>query len=612
MSDGNVPDTGSPAEPKHLRTLAIIAVLSTCLYGLIALLSWRFDFDSPGARRPIVPVLLLFGATFASYLFAIRVAARATQDRKLMALVVWFAIIFRVVLLFSVPIQEIDIYRYLWDGAVSTTGVSPFQYSPEQVRIAAGGNSSDEDLRNIVRLLDREPAMVEILRRIHFGELPTIYPPVSQAVFAAATFTTPANSSVATHVFVMKMWLVGFDLATLALVVGLLKLCHKPIGLCLIYAWCPLLLKEVANSGHLDAIAVFLTTLAVYLAVRLLVKLRHETSVAPPTVRGGSVVAVVLALAIGAKLYPIVLAPLMLFVFVKRIGWKKSLIPATAFAVTTFLVVWPLLPRPSDASSNTPDAAVSDATAVALQPPSLEPSSPTSDPSLGVTTFLRRWEMNDFIFLLIVENVKPASQLTPDRTAWFSIVPDWMRQRLVGSATTWLDVPETEAPFLCARAITLAIFLVAACWFAWRAAQSRDIEAFCEAGFLTLAWFWLLCPTQNPWYWTWALPLLPFARSRVWLAVSGLALPYYLRFWLSYHWPDTPVLDTGYSGATFFDFIVTWIEYAPWLVLLAISRVLPGTAMLGRPGRSVFFSGQNQTHFASAGDAPRRSRSPPG
>lgn len=602
MSDGNVPDTGSPAEPQHLRTLAIIAVLSTCLYGIIALLSWRFDFDSPGAQRPIVPVLLLFGATFASYLFAIRVAARAKQDAKLLALIVWFAVVFRVVLLFSVPIQEIDIYRYLWDGAVSTTGVSPFRYSPDQVRVAAGGNSSDEDLRNIVRLLDREPAMVEILRRIHFGELPTIYPPVSQAVFVAAAFTTPAHRSLATHVFIMKTWLVCFDLATLLLVVRLLKFCRKPVGLSLIYAWCPLLLKEVANSGHLDAIAVFLTTLAIYLAVWLLVKLgtgestdavvrsankRHSAeqraAIAPlSTIMHGSAVGVVLALAVGAKLYPVVLAPLIYFVFVKRIGWTKSLIPAAAFVATTLLVVWPMLPSHWKASSHAVDVATNDAAPFALPPLRVDSSSPSgdpslSDPSLGVTTFLRRWEMNDFIFLLIVENVKPVSQLTPDRTAWFSVVPDSVRQRVVGGVTAWLGMSESEAPFFCARAITVALFLVLAGWFAWRAAHISDVAAFCEAGFLTLAWFWLLCPTQNPWYWTWALPLLPFARGRAWLAVSGLALLYYLRFWLSYHWPDTSVLGTGYCGARFFDFIVTWIEFAPWFVWLTAASSLRRT-----------------------------------
>ena len=95
-----------------------------------------------------------------------------------------------------------------------------------------------------------------------------------------------------------------------------------------------------------------------------------------------------------------------------------------------------------------------------------------------------------------------------------------------------------------------------------------------ESVFLTLAWFWLLLPTQNPWYWIWALPFVPFARNRAWLALGGLTLLYYLRFWLGYHWPNSPVWHTTYSGEVFFDYVVTWLEFAPWLVWLAISSRL--------------------------------------
>jgi len=547
-----------------LKTLAVLAVLSTCLYGLISLMSWRFEFDQPGSERPIVEVLVLFAAAFISYLFAIRIAARARQDRQLLAMIVVPAIVFRVVLLFSVPIQEVDIYRYLWDGAVSTTGVSPFRYSPDQVRAAASSVSADEELQELVGMLDREPALVEILRRVHFGQLPTIYPPVSQAVFAAAAFTTPRESSIATHVFVMKAWLVGFDVATLILVIGLLIVCRKPIGFCVIYAWCPLLLKEVANSGHLDAIAVFLATLAVYLAVRLLSRLRGDEAISAGRIGEGCVVAAVLALAVGAKLYPVVLAPLMLFVFASALGWRRTALPAVTFSVVMLCVLWPLLPQRNTASQEVPQVAAADS-------PPLPPSvTPLGDPSLGVKTFLRRWEMNDFIFLVIVENLKPLSHLESGRAAWFSVVPDSIREQIITSASVWSGMTEAEVPFLISRGITAVLFLVVACWLAWRAARTPDVRAFCEAGFLTLAWFWLLCPTQNPWYWTWALPLLPFARSRAWLAMSGLVLTYYLRFWLTYHFPDTAVLHTGYAGATFFDFVVTWIEFAPWLLWLAV------------------------------------------
>jgi len=557
--------------PRHVGAVALLAVLSTCLYGGVALLSWQFDYDSVPTDRPIIAVLVLFAAAFLAYLLSIRLAWRAPQSRDLLRLIVWAAVVFRVVMLFSVPIQEIDIYRYLWDGTVSTAGVSPFRYSPQQVREANILTTSDGALQTLIELRDGQPALAEILHHVHFGELPTIYPPISQLVFATATAITPASSSVLTRVFIMKAWLIAFDLATLGLVIALLKLCHKPVGLCLIYAWCPLLLKEVANSGHLDAIAVFFTTLAVYLAARRFVR----ESPAPSwlsTTANATLIALVLGLGVGAKLYPIVLAPLIFLVLAKRTGWRYVPVTATVFAATTLFVLWPMMPRDTATSTESQNVAASHPI---RQPAPLQSTSAT-DPSQGVTTFLRRWEMNDFIFLLLVENLKPTVALPPDRIAWFSIVPESIRHSIVAGVSHRFEVDAHEVPFLLTRAITGVAFIAVALVLAWRAARTLELSHFCEAGFLTLAWFWLLCPTQNPWYWTWALPLLPFARGRAWLAVSGLALLYYLRFWLSYHWPDAPVLGTQYVGYAFFDFVVTWLEFAPWFVCLMLGYAIRG------------------------------------
>ena len=91
--------------------------------------------------------------------------------------------------------------------------------------------------------------------------------------------------------------------------------------------------------------------------------------------------------------------------------------------------------------------------------------------------------------------------------------------------------------------------------------------------FLTLAWFWLLSPTLNPWYWIWALPFVPFARGRAWLAMGGLVLMYYLRFWFRHHYPDETVFFTCYRGVAFHDFVVVWLEFAPWFVWLMAEAV---------------------------------------
>jgi len=75
------------------------------------------------------------------------------------------------------------------------------------------------------------------------------------------------------------------------------------------------------------------------------------------------------------------------------------------------------------------------------------------------------------------------------------------------------------------------------------------------------------------------MPLIPFSGRRAWLALSGVVLVYYLRFWLGYHWPNDQTVVWGYSGTAFFDFVVTWIEYVPWFLWLALDRRRYGEAV---------------------------------
>jgi hypothetical protein len=77
-----------------------------------------------------------------------------------------------------------------------------------------------------------------------------------------------------------------------------------------------------------------------------------------------------------------------------------------------------------------------------------------------------------------------------------------------------------------------------------------------------------LSATQNPWYWTWALPVVVFA-SRPWLLVSGFALIYYLRFWFIYEFPKA-ILVGGLNGQQFFDEVVVWIEHLPPLLAVLL------------------------------------------
>ncbi|TWU06144.1 hypothetical protein Pla52n_18640 [Stieleria varia] len=519
--------------------MGLLVCASAVIYGWISWLSWRFQYGSDPQQRPTLLTLALFGLLFFVYLLGIRLVRKFSDHRRCLQIVIAGSVVFRVTMLFSIPILEIDIYRYIWDGAATSAGVSPFLYSPEKVKNASS-TVDDDTLQRLVDLRDHRPSLAAVLDRIHFAELPTVYPIVSQVVFALSDITTPEQASIYTRLIVMKTWLTAFDLATLWLVIKLLRVARQPVSLSIIYGWCPLLVKEIANSGHLDAIAVFFMTLTVYLIAKQ-ISCVERGSVVPTRVCLATVVA--FALSVGAKLYPIVIAPMLAVHAFHKIGLRRSIIWGGVGCLFIVMLLSPMTYR----------------------------GTAGSDPGEGVKTFLQRWEMNDFLFLITVENLRPDNGRGAHAKPWFTVVPDSWRRSLA----------ELAPPFLIARGVTSLTFLLIAFWIARTYGNGRhqtedQVAWFLEGVFLTIAWFWLLAPTQNPWYWTWTLPLLPFAKNRAWVWISGIVFAYYLRFWFTDHFPDSAVLGTRYAGPAFFDFVFTWIEFAPWFLLLLFNWVRRG------------------------------------
>ncbi len=562
-----------------LGILAFLALFSWLAYAAVALQGREFVAEQPLLQRPILTVLGLLGAAFACYLAAIFVAVRIDDDeddedcryeiRRLLWLIVGSSIVFRITLLFSWPIENVDVYRYLWDGAATACGASPYGYSPQQVASAETEEDLSDDLRRLVQLRDSSPEMATVLSRIENEGLPSAHPPVSQAVFAVCSWITPQQATVLQRLLILKAVLVLFDLATLALVIGLLRCAGHHVGWSLVYGWCPLVIKEIANSGHMDSLPVFLTTSAVLVAAYVLCW-REAVDGRWRLLAWSILAAVLLALGVGAKLYPVVLLPLFALVWARQVGCSLATVPTAVFAAIAAVVLSPMIPWQSvttlgvgaDAVMRNEMAAVS-SEAVA--------DADSEDPARGLKAVLTQREVNDLIFLVLAENVKPADSALGDAPPWFAVVPDRWRLKILAGPITWLDLTPTPASaVLVARLLVGGVFLGLALVLASRAARSDDPTDWLRAALLTLGWLWLLSPAQNPWYWIWALPLVPMARSKAWLAVSGLALVYYLRFWLTYHWPEESVLGTGYHGALFFDYVVTWLVFGPWLAWLAL------------------------------------------
>ncbi|RMG35240.1 MAG: hypothetical protein D6725_12980, partial [Planctomycetota bacterium] len=103
---------------------------------VIVAISGAFAYEQPVRQRPIVAVVaLLIGATFVQ-LGGLAAAVRLPADRRLECLILGTAILLRGLWCVTEPIQEVDAYRYLWDGAAVVSGVDPYAYAPARVLAA--------------------------------------------------------------------------------------------------------------------------------------------------------------------------------------------------------------------------------------------------------------------------------------------------------------------------------------------------------------------------------------------------------------------------------------------------------------------------------------------
>lgn len=536
--------------------LAFLTLASSCGYWWLGTLSHFYQDDSKAEQQPTLIVLSLLAGLFVVHWLALWLALRLPSGKQLGLGIVASSAVFRAIVVPSTPILEIDYHRYIWDGAVLAEGVSPYRYAPEEVIQAANPQAAvgDDTLLKLVELNQKSASLGKSLRTIHYEDHTSPYPLVSQVVFAAAALITPDDSSNELRVTLMKALLTTFDLATLLLVMALLKSCGRHLGWSLAYGWCPLLLKEIANGGHLDSIAIFFCTAAVWALVSQWRVDEQDRSGA--TEKRTIISASLLALAIGAKLYPIVLAPLFAAVWLRRGTWRHMLVGGTVCTALTLGL---------------------------LSPQVREKAAESADSKDGISAFLRRWEMNDLLFMIVRENLMPQDKIAAEKTPWFSVVPDrWSDEILdqywlirLGNFDNPRPMENGPLSFELARLLTGIATLGIACALAWRAARpGTECSDLVRAAFLTIAWFWLLFPAQNPWYWCWAIPFLPFARYRAWHATAALALLYYLRFWLETHYPEPPVAQTPYDGEYFFYFVVPWFEFGPLLVALAVSWFL--------------------------------------
>lgn len=225
----------NPITVKRLLVLGSLEALS------FSVLPWLGELN-----HAIAPFLVVYFLAFFSYLAATRVVlddprTAAVATTHVLLIVVSFAVLFRVTLLFSAPSLSDDIYRYVWDGTLLNHGINPYQYPPAASELAEFRDG--------------------LYAGINHKSIGTPYGPVTLLVFALV-------ERVAHSVAAMKTIFVLFDGISIFLLLRILAHLKLPRGNILVYAWNPLPVIEIAGSGHNDPAAIALLLGAFYLTLR--------------------------------------------------------------------------------------------------------------------------------------------------------------------------------------------------------------------------------------------------------------------------------------------------------------------------------------------------------
>jgi alpha-1,6-mannosyltransferase len=429
--------------PLALRWVVLLLVLLG-FSALSAGLSGWFEAAIELIDRPVLPfTALMVAAGLAALALVPLIRQTVTSGRGDLAGLIWLMVatglLMRLVLLASTPILETDYYRYLWDGGVAAAGYNPYAVSPDD----AQGEPYHYTLQKLAQ------ASGTVIEGVNHPELKTIYPPVAEAAFALAHKLSPWS---------LTSWRViclAAELATLALLLTLLREIGRPAVWASLYWLNPLIAKEMINSAHMDSLVPPFVLLALLLSAR------------------GRLIpaAVAIGLAIGAKIWPLILVPLIFRRWFD--DWRRLVVPGLVLGALCVLFAAPMIAGGLDQSS-------------------------------GLTAYATHWRNSSGLYVILQNGLSVLAS------------PFDIARETIGVAI---------------RIILAGSAFVAMVWVVWKPIETTA-DLLQRAALLTLALL-LLVPSQFPWYASWALPLAAFRPTLGLLVMTALMPIYYSGFYFS-------------------------------------------------------------------------------
>ncbi|MGH1418302.1 MAG: glycosyltransferase 87 family protein [Hyphomicrobiaceae bacterium] len=430
--------------PKVLWYLFAIALIGFSAW--ISFASVDFGYDTAVIDMPVISlVVVLFGAGLVYVAVLPRLIsdtiALTSQRAKNVALwvMVFSGLAARLILFASEPMLENDYQRYLWDGAVSAHAINPYRLAPKTVEEAGAP----------AELVTLKDSSGRVFDRINYKHLTTIYPPVAQAAFALAHIIKPWQ------LWAWRVIVLATDLAILALLFACLKSTGRSRLWAAIY-WCnPLVLKEVFNSAHMDGLVVAFV-LAALLA----------------TIKSRNVLAsLALACAVGAKLWPALLAPL--FWRHLRGSFQQRAIAIVVFFGLVTAFAMPVLVARLDANT-------------------------------GLVAYAQSWKLNSPLFHGIEQ-----------------IIANVLRFVVGDEVTT--QTANLITKILIASGLSLVALICAL-------KPGHRTEDLIVRILLITVLLVFTAPAAYPWYTVWFIPLLAFYPNIALTTLTATMALYYLRF----------------------------------------------------------------------------------
>ena len=266
-------------------TALVIGILSVVLYFL-----WGYEL----ARFEHKKLILIYSLLFGGYYFVLKHSN--TEDNWLNA----FAVLFRLIFLFSLPTLSQDFYRFIWDGRLILEGLNPYLYTPNELIVSS-------------------PELFSEMNTLHNGmgrlsaKYFSNYPPIHQIPFILASLIFKKN--IFGSVVVIRIILIIADLGILIYTKKLLKKLKLPIRSVYWFILNPLVIIELTGNLHFEGLMLCFFIMALYFI--------HS--------KKWHIASITMALSVAVKLIPVLSLPLV----VNKLGWKKSIV----FYITTGCVI---------------------------------------------------------------------------------------------------------------------------------------------------------------------------------------------------------------------------------------------------------------------------------